>query len=182
MFKLFYLLIAYLIFLSFSSTVNGQILTDTKNQLYIGFISTGSEFVIDNDNTYGLNIQYGRDFKYYKGGRVVFGGKASFSNMQGVINSKAGLTVRTQKKLFFDMDLMLGFTSIQNKSILDDLNTLYPDKKHNAPIMNAAIGVGYRFPYSRWLMHTSYMVNTIINNQHFGKFRGGFLIQFGYRF
>ena len=87
-----------------------------KLSVLAGFISTGSEYIFWSDNVYGGNVQLIYDVKKIHEGAI--GLKASTGFSKGFQGYYGGGNFRIGSRFFGDMDLLFGYSSINNEKLL----------------------------------------------------------------
>ena len=139
-----------------------------------GFISSGSEFVFWSDNVYGGNFQLIYDVLKIDEGAV--GLKASGTWADGFSGYYGGANLRMGSRLFGDLDLLLGYSSISNEKLL----STYPKvTNYSGGAFVGNIGFGYRFPNNPLLFRLALTTHFPFKNVGLNY---GYNIQIGYRF
>lgn len=162
-------------FLIYTSNIFGQFDENKeKFTLLVGVTSTGSEFVIWQENVYGGNFQFVYDFKKIEEGAIAF--KGSFALSDGYSGYYGGANLRIGAMLFADIDLLLGYSSLTNEKLLSG----YPGtSKYSGGVFVGNLGFGYRFIDNPLLLRFAI-------NSHFpfsgSGFNYGYNLQVGYRF
>jgi len=142
-----------------------------------GFATTGSEFIFWEDNTYGGNVQVIYELTKFAAGFSAVGFKASGMFADGMTGGYGGLNIRIDEPFFFDLDALLGYSSISNPDLL-----LSYDKgvtEFNNMAFVTSLGAGYRFPDSPLLVRLAYAIHVPFNSR---GFNGALNFQLGLRF
>lgn len=142
-----------------------------------GFATTGSEFIFWEDNTYGGNVQVIYELTKFAAGFSAVGFKASGMFADGMTGGYGGLNIRIDEPFFFDLDALLGYSSISNADLLSSYSKGITEFKDMAFVTN--LGVGYRFPESPLLLRLAYGIHLPFNSN---GFNGSLNFQLGYRF
>jgi hypothetical protein len=142
-----------------------------------GFATTGSEFIFWEDNTYGGNVQVIYELTKFAAGFSAVGFKASGMFADGMTGGYGGLNIRIDEPFFFDLDALLGYSSITNADLLSSYSKGVTEFKDMAFVTN--LGVGYRFPESPLLLRLAYGIHLPFNSN---GFNGSLNFQLGYRF
>ncbi len=156
-----------LLFLFTTLAVNAQYDNSEKLTILGGFTSTGSEFVFWADNVYGGNVQLLYDVKKIHEGAIGLKASSTFSN--GYTGYYGGLNLRIGSRFFGDTDLLFGYSTISNETLLKSYDT----DKFTGGAFVGNIGLGYRlantpllfrlafcthFPFGESALNTSYNI------------------------
>lgn len=152
---------------------NAQYDNSEKLTILGGFTTSGSEFVFWSDNVYGGNVQLLYDIKKIEEGAIGF--KASSAWSSGYSGYYGGLNFRVGSRFFGDADLLFGYSSISNKTLLKSYDT----DKFNGGAFVGNIGIGYRFANNPLLIRFA-----ISGHFPFGEtaLNSSYNFQIGYRF
>ena len=145
-----------------------------KFTILAGFVSTGSEFIIFSDNTYGGNFQLVYDIKKIQEGAIAL--KASTTLSDGFQGYYGGANFRIGSRFFGDIDLLFGYSSITNESLLSSYGAGIDNYSGSAFVGN--IGIGYRFANNPLLLRLVWGGHFPIN--HMGL-NTTFSFQLGFR-
>ena len=163
------------VFLLFAVQVFGQY-DENKEKFTIlgGVMTSGSEFIFQSDNVYGGNFQIIYDLLKIEEGSIGF--KASGAWADGFSGYYGGTNLRIGSRLFGDLDLLLGYSSISNEKLL----STYPKvDKYSGGAFIGNLGFGYRFPDNPLLIR-------LVLTSHFpfqdAGINYGYNLQIGYRF
>lgn len=163
------------ILLLFAARVSGQY-DENKEKFTVlgGFVSSGSEFVFWSDNVYGGNLQLGYDVLKIEEGSIGF--KASGTWADGFNGYYGGANLRIGTRLFGDLDLLLGHSSISNEKLL----SAYPEvTNYSGGAFVGNLGFGYRFPNNPLLFRLAITAHFPFQNAGINY---GYNFQIGYRF
>ncbi len=152
---------------SFSQYDNSE-----KLSVLAGFTSAGSEFIFWSDNVYGGNLQFIYDFKKIEEGAIGFKGFGAWSNGYG--GYYGGLNFRIGSRFFADMDLLFGYSSIDNEKLL----TSYSTDKYSGGAFVGNIGIGYRLAESPLFFRLAYGGHFPFNDNGLNT---AFFMQLGFR-
>ena len=163
------------ILLLFTAGVFGQYDENReKFTLLGGFISSGSEFVFWSDNVYGGNLQLVYDI--LKIGEGSIGLKASGAWAEGFGGYYGGASFRIGSRLFGDLDLLVGHSSISNEKLLSG----YPGvNKYSGGAFAGNLGFGYRFPNNPFVVRLALTTHFPFKDVGINY---GYNFQIGYRF
>ena len=131
---------------------NAQYDNSEKLSVLAGFVSTGSEFVFWSDNVYGGNLQLLYDVKKIHEGAI--GIKASTALANGHQGYYGGPNFRIGSRFFGDIDLLFGYSSINNEKLLSNYGANVSEYKGAAFVGN--IGFGYRFAENPLFVRLAY--------------------------
>ena len=142
-----------------------------------GFATTGSEFIFWEDNTYGGNVQLIYELTKFAAGFSSVGFKASGMFADGMTGGYGGLNIRIDEPFFFDLDALLGYSSISNENLLLSYDKGITEYSNMAFV--TSLGAGYRFPNSPLLVRLAYAIHVPFNTT---GFNGALNFQLGVRF
>ena len=103
-----------------------------------GFATTGSEFIFWEDNTYGGNVQVIYELTKFAAGFSAVGFKASGMFADGMTGGYGGLNIRIDEPFFFDLDALLGYSSISNPDLLYRMTRALPNST-TWPLLPASV-------------------------------------------
>lgn len=133
----------YIVLFLIVSNIAAHAQYDNSEKLSVlaGFISTGSEFIFWSDNVYGGNAQLIYDVKKIHEGAIGLKASAGFSN--GFQGYYGGANFRVGSRFFADMDLLFGYSSVNNEKLLSTYGANVSEYTGGAFVGN--FGFGFRF-------------------------------------
>lgn len=134
-------LLIVLLFIIPNLIANAQYDNSEKLSVLAGFVSTGSEYVFWSDNVYGGSFQLVYDVKKNEEGAI--GLKASTALSNGFQGYYGGPNFRIGSRFFADLDLLVGYSSIDNEKLLSNYGANISEYNGGAFVGN--FGIGYRF-------------------------------------
>ncbi|MCF6357297.1 MAG: hypothetical protein L3J54_05765 [Draconibacterium sp.] len=163
------LILIYSSLQSFSQYDNSE-----KLSVLAGFTSTGSEFVFWSDNVYGGSFQLIYDVKKIEEGAI--GLKVSTALSNGYQGYYGGPNFRIGSRFFADVDLLFGYSSIDNEKLLENYGANV--SKFNGGAFVGNIGIGYRFANNPLFVRFSYGAHSPLSQSGLNT---AFSMQLGFR-